>query len=544
MPYEKPGIEITQVQRSQSPILVTPDLEAVVVGNAYWWQDPTWDNPEDALRHSVASTTVSANGSPTTIALSGINPEYYDVSGDESLVIVDLLGISGAETGRVRHLIYGTDYSVTNNVITISGFSVSGGSTYQAKVGFRAARADANVFNKISAVSDIANLIGDPVSWNPLAFGARVCQQNAGTSIAVLGYSGTGTTAAIDAINAHLTLKEVYAIGVLTQKIDPSAAKTHVETMSSPTQKRERFIAINKVVPHTAGIDPELQTISQKDEVVASVRDANAAIQSRRVVSIHPDIAFVLETRHVTTLRPAWIQASFSSFTTFDFSTYGPFARFVSDTKVGGRLYKAGTEITESIWDLLIANGWGGSTGMVTVYAPVPGFYYCAQVAGLAIGTAPEQPLTNYPTTGLSQVYASQDLFSEEQLNVLGEGGTWIMTQDSPSAPIVSRHQMTTDITSVAKRELSITKALDYTAKLMRSTLKPYIGRFNITPDFLKLANSIMVSIGLFLKRTGVINDLKVLSLVQDDLSPDTIRAEIEVLVKYPVNYIKITLVF
>jgi hypothetical protein len=125
----------------------------------------------------------------------------------------------------------------------------------------------------------------------------------------------------------------------------------------------------------------------------------------------------------------------------------------------------------------------------------------------------------------------------------MAEGGTYILNELSPGV-IVSRHQMSTDITSVAKRELSITNSLDYTAKFIRKALKPYIGKFTISPSFIKLVNTVLVGIGLFLTRQGTINDLQVLSVKQDGISPDTLNVEVNVLVKYPVNYIKLKLIF
>jgi hypothetical protein len=109
---------------------------------------------------------------------------------------------------------------------------------------------------------------------------------------------------------------------------------------------------------------------------------------------------------------------------------------------------------------------------------------------------------------------------------------------------VVTRHQVSTDVTTVAKRELSVTNSLDYTAKFMRKALKPYIGKYTINPNFTKLVNTVLVGIGLFLTRQGIINDLQVVSVVQDSISPDTLQVEVNVLVKYPVNYIKIKLIF
>jgi SAM-dependent MidA family methyltransferase len=58
------------------------------------------------------------------------------------------------------------------------------------------------------------------------------------------------------------------------------------------------------------------------------------------------------------------------------------------------------------------------------------------------------------------------------------------------------------------------------------------------------MLESVLISQGLFLVRAGVLNDLQVASVKQDDANPDTIQVELSLLVKYPVNYIKIKMVF
>ena len=101
MAYVKPGVEVSQVQTTASAILTAPDLEGVIVGNAYWWQDPTWEDTSDPLRNSVYGTKFVSSGSPLTINLSDINPVYNDIqANDGALVIVDLLGVSGPSTGN------------------------------------------------------------------------------------------------------------------------------------------------------------------------------------------------------------------------------------------------------------------------------------------------------------------------------------------------------------------------------------------------------------------------------------------------------------
>lgn len=541
MGYNKPGIEFYQVQKSQTPILVAPDLEGVVVGRAYWWQDPTWDNPGDPLHHSISSTVYDGTAD-VTIALSTINPVYNDIGTDSALVVVDLLGISGPDTGVTKHLLNGTDFTVATNVITLKGkyndADLDGTSTYQVKVGFRAKLPTATGYNTLISLKDIEEILGDTVSWNPLAFGSYIAMLNSARSMNALVVAPTST--ATDSIEA-LALKEVYAIAPMAHEAGlVTAIASHVNSLSEPVNKKERVAFVNEDV-----LDETASSMSSSERLTFAqgTRDTNAAYQNKRLASIFPDAVYIVETRHISTIKPSWINTSFASSTTKSFAT-GPYPKFLKDTIVGGIKYKAGQDITETIWTALHNANWGTTNGLVTVYAPVPGFYYAAQSMGQLIGTSPAQPLTNVPGGGLAMTIGSQDIFTEAELNVMAEGGTWIMTQDSPTGPIYCRHQMTTDISSVAKRELSIVCALDYTAKFLRKGLKPYIGRYNITPAFLKLVETILVGSGLYLVREGIVKDLKVLSVTQDENNPDTLYIDINILVNYPVNYIKIKLIF
>lgn len=547
MAYNKPGVEVSQVQTTSSTILTTPDLEGVVVGNAFHWQDITWDS-EDSQHNSVLATKFTSDGSPMTFNLSAINSEFNDIlAGDGDLVIVDLLGVSGVSTGITLHLEIGDDFSVdeTSNSVTISGMTETDGETdYLVKVGYRAARPGAVGYNVITSSSEIAEILGEPVSWNPLAYGVNMAMNNSATSFNALGvaWAASPGTAAIDAINDILSLKDVFVIAPVTHNIDAASLKTHCDTYALPENKKERVAFVNTVITYPG--DPTTLTSTQRATLSASIRDASTAIGSKRVYTIHPDLGYELETRHISTIKPSWINKSFDYFTTIDFSTYGPYAQFVSDVIVGGIKYKAGQNITEAVWRKLMDNNWAGSSGMVTVYAPIPGFYYTAREAGQVIGTGPSQSLTNVAGSGFAKTFGSQDIFSEANLNTMAEGGTWIMTQDSTYGPLYCRHQMSTDITSVAKREMSVVKSIDYVSKFLRKILKPYIGKFNITNDFLDLLNSILYGGGKFLVKLNVIRDLKILSVAQDELEQDVINVEVNVLPLYPVNYIKIKLTF
>lgn len=540
MAYVKPGVEIVQEAKTTTPALITPDLEGCLVGNGYYWQDIS-------LEESIVTWTTHAGGSTTNFALSGINSVFYNVDGLEEMVLVDLVTISGTGIGEVLHLTYTDDFTVTGNVVTIKNTVGTAANVFQIRCGFLANKNASDYGMKILySLADIEETLGEPVSWNPLAFGARLAMLNSGRQVTVLNVSGVLAGDIEDAIDGELGTRDVYAIAPMTYNVDIGVLKTHVVNYSLPENKKERIAIVNRDVSTMWNTTPFDTSTTAKTLTVESIRDANISYLERRLTITSPDVAYITETRHISTISPAWIKASFLPYAAVWANAYTNYlkAKFAFDAFVNNKKYKANTEITTEIWEELRDYGWAGGDGLVTVLVPVPGFYYSALVVGQIIGEYPEQPLTNLPTTGLKETKGSSDYYNEAQLNILAEGGTYIMIQANPNSPIVSRHQLTTDMTQVSKRELSIVKALDYVAKFVRKSLSPYIGRYTITPAFLKLINSILISISLYLTREGRIADMKILSVSVDENNPDTIRITVDIKVKYPVNYIKVTLLF
>jgi len=562
MAYVKPGVEITQIQASITPVLIAPDLEALILGAGFHWQDPTLDDSEYA-------TEFVAGDGDLVIALSGYDADYYDISNadDGKLVIVDLYVTSGEYAGYTYHYnaseTDGNDISTadanievdtTANTVTISsGVSlpadfIGADEDYvipraKASVGYRSLKTDLNVLRSIERISDIRTTIGEIVSWNPLAFGTYLAQANGSVSINIYGVASDSGglepedyASALDELEPH----EIYAIAPMESNW-PSFAATlanHVNEQSEAINKHERIGIVNLEIPDSNDYQ---QTDVNKLLTSEEIKARNFAYGYRRLFSTHPDVAYVQETRHISTIYPEWIQASFDSFVDITFTDWNAYAKFTANiTLADGTKYWKNDNITTAMVTNMLNNG----IDELSVLVPVPGFYYGACIAGQVAGEEPSQPLTNVPVAGLLKTHGSQDYFSEENLNTMAEGGTYIMTQAAPTAPIVSRHQMSTDVSSIAKRELSVTKALDFTSKFIRNGLRPYIGRYTITPAFLRLINGILVGQGRWLVREGHLNDFRVESVIQDPVQPDTILVEVTVLVKYPVNYIKIQLIF
>jgi len=58
------------------------------------------------------------------------------------------------------------------------------------------------------------------------------------------------------------------------------------------------------------------------------------------------------------------------------------------------------------------------------------------------------------------------------------------------------------------------------------------------------LVDTILGGIGENLITAGVLDGFSVASVEQDELNPDTVNCEVDLLPLYPVNYIRVTLVF
>jgi hypothetical protein len=175
------------------------------------------------------------------------------------------------------------------------------------------------------------------------------------------------------------------------------------------------------------------------------------------------------------------------------------------------------------------------------VITNVPGYYFAPGVAGMVASQSPEQPFTNVMMTGYGTVYGTDDTYSENQLDVIADGGRYILKNMSGGA--ATRHQRSTAIATIESRELSITKAIDYLAKGLREINRVFIGKYVITPGFLDQLTMANEGYLRAIVQQGIVRAATLKSLLQSETDPDTVLIEIEVAVAYPCNKIRITIV-
>ena len=536
MAYIKPGVEVTQTQVSVSPSLISPDLGTVIIGKAFFVEEVGDYSYADV--YSGVQIDVDYAGLPS-------GAEVHLAS-----VYADLIGGTGASAGTRVHLDSAADFTAGATSVQINAGL---GATYPEvvgledgaaiEIGYRALRTDLDTFLTMSTLDDIEKKVGSTISYNPLGVGLHKAMLN------TAGYvhaSPVNEDSPVETSNEFIssdvdfdTLKtrEIYAMVPLTTTAGViSACKTHAVTYSAPEEKRERMVMAAPTIPWAdAGGSPTTPDLADTAVTAGKIKEAAYNQQERRLVYAFPDTMFVTETRHVSTLTDTYRDAvqgvSGISFYLGENKTVT-----VSSIKYS---YRKGEMLTTT----MLANIATENTFLI-VESPVPGTIGAAAIGGMISGYPPETPFTNLAVTGVSRLKYSMDTFTESDLNTMAEGGNYLLIQTSTTAPIYCRHQLTTDMTSVERRELSILKTLDFIAKFLRNGLSGYIGRYNISPQFLKLLTMSLQAQILYLVKNDHFNDIKILNISVAEEAADTIEVSLNVLVKYPVNYIKIDLQF
>jgi len=540
MSYNKPGIEVDQKQLKASPGLIPPDLLAVVIGDAYY-VDEISENPDSEFTHEYSDVY---NNSAITVTISGLDADWPSV--DPGSVYVDLIGNTRSTAGNILHLT-SDDFSVPQDIdlghTTVSINAGLGTAWVGAaiKIGYRAQKNNLTSLLNLGGQDEIKDRIGLITSINPLAMAASLCMQAANSTIYAYGTDSTDLDHA-DALD-YLSSKELYVMVPLAQDATIlSAYRDHVNFFSQPEQKRLRITIQNRNIPWVNSTN-ENDPLGQFDEGYQAGKDYLGdtaqlmkfnALQygERRVFWTMPDVCYLLERRHISTLNSTYLDH-------INGSMGLPAILAGTVTMSSGKKYYVNSELTDAVWEDIQSE-----YSFLTCYIPVPGYYLATVTAGMISAYAPSDPFTNVPISGISRIKYSNDVFSETRLNTIAEGGNYIFVQMTDSSPIYCRHQLSTDMATIERRELSITKALDFCSKFIADSLAPYIGRYNITPDFLNTLGMTFSAIANYLIAKGHVVDVKLEKLYQDPDQPDSIKVTISVKVKYPVNYIKITLVF
>lgn len=443
---------------------------------------------------------------------------------------------------------------------------------------------------KLSDQATLASTLDPLTEDNPLGLATYLMMINApGLQVKALGVDDVsaaapeGTEAAYARAAEMLQAEEVYAIAPLTQnEVVHQMWGTHVTAMSEPEQGGERIVFLSKVTPTrensaVAASGTQANSTASENQLLLDASPA-AGLAAAGVSSLsgltYDDGVYIEVTvddefrRYlVTTVSGALVTLSTDFeddenedgfFTTTDLDEDVVNAAW-SLKVLGDSLIVPGSNperydyqtmaetvagASESIANRRVFNVFPDTikTTVEGVEKSLPGYYAAACVAGMVASQPPQQGFTNFPITGLTGVTGTEK-FTKRQLDYIAGGGTYILIQDTPGAAVSCRHQLSTDLTSIETRELSITKVVDFTAKFLRGAVRKFIGTSVINSQFLDTVGATITGVLQFLKDAGVLLGFSINNLVQDTENPDTLLVDVTLEVPFPCNYIKITLV-
>lgn len=183
------------------------------------------------------------------------------------------------------------------------------------------------------------------------------------------------------------------------------------------------------------------------------------------------------------------------------------------------------------------------------VVEDLPGFYGCAAIGAITTGLPTQQGFTNLSISGFLGLLHSTKYFSEDQLDIIADGGTMVLAQEGPEQPLFIRHQLTTDRSAIKFQEYSVTKNVDFIAKFIRDAYKGFPGVYNIVDTTLDELRGTAKAVVTFLKDDtrlprigGVIRSGNLALLEEHPDQIDTVRMRFKFNIPIPLNNLDITI--
>lgn len=487
----------------------------------------------------------------------------------------------------------GASYRISETLVSENGLEYSAtlsrfDRTGTILISYNGTRID-NIGVKVTVetTDDVVTKLGPAVPENPLSFAAFWAVQNTDTTVfatAVAQDSLADWTSALDFIETE----EMYALVPATQ--DPATQQVfaaHVTSESSVENKHERIVLINvplfisttrvsEDTPDagaeiTDGSSPTLDTfvdatadfvtngVVAGDVITFSFVDGDGVTNTEdtRVSTRDSATALTLLNGLTASFITAWNLATVPDQSYL--ITSPPLDKFDQAENIAQVSRGFANRRVYNIWPDLVEFTYTDDTqsttfltqdeldGVVTLQtgnrtSVEPGYFLAACIGGQVAGEESEQPFTNLNIVGPIGLRNSNKYFTESQLDIIATGGTYIVIQEIENGPTFSRHQLSTDVSLIEKRELSITKNIDFIAKFFRNQLRPYIGKFNITNIYLEQLRSVATAILNSLKSDGKIISGSIVKLEQSADQPDTVLLEVDILVPFPANFIRVTL--
>jgi hypothetical protein len=429
-------------------------------------------------------------------------------------------------------------------------------------IAYNALRTDLSAtVQNIASIDDLEGQLGAISNLNPLALGVQMALANTTTSINALAVSSddlTGFTSAMETLeNAGM-----YCFVPLTQ--DPATltmVQEQVDQMSTPQMAAWSMALVNTAIPTSQNIGPYSATLvnsnSGNNTITLTqgkyVLTASNATFLSDGVSPGDIVNITAGTGSPSPIGTAEVQQVVSNqqIVVTALGTATAVSYYVSRTLTKTQ-QAAAVAAQSSTWnDERMVHVQPDICGISVngTIMNLPGYYLACCLGGLIAGLPVQQGLTNIAVAGVSNLSDSNFYFTRAQLDTMAAAGTCLLVQQTQTSTPYIRHQLTTNMTVLNYREISLVKNLDFLAYYFVSILKGFIGSWNITTASLNTLRQTITSganllMGQSLPKIGPpLVSFSIVSLAQDATEPDMVDCTLDVALADPLNYISLYLV-
>jgi hypothetical protein len=357
------------------------------------------------------------------------------------------------------------------------------------------------VINNLPDIYEISSIpensifpdIGKIDPRNPLAMGVACAVSNSGnTKIKVLPISADTAAGYVGALNKLNSATDVYAIIPMSTDISGVIApyKAAAEAMSQPAKSRWRIvIGASSGAPEFAFVGPSTGAETETGVTTGNSKvltDADATFVVSKVVAgdkvvksdgtVIGTVASVESDVQLTLVANAANGAGQTISYTVQRSISGNTGLQVAELKA--RIKSLASKRLVMLYP-------GSCTAMG--FSGQPGTYIAAALGGLMAGTPSHQPLNQVGLGAISQIFDSNLLFSDSEIDDLGDNGYFVLVQDSLTGAPYTVHQVTTGQISMPGvqefSEVSVVSNFDFVASSLKKRLDPYVGVWNVIPE-------------------------------------------------------------
>lgn len=420
---------------------------------------------------------------------------------------------------------------------------------------------DCEEIRTISSQSEVLSILGPAVQDNPLALACSLALWNSGGQfvyyVATCSDDYNGYQRALDILTENDTVHSLVPLTQDNAVEDLFAA--HVMERSNENNNQWRITWVTNTAPQVVAVYTE---DSNENDLLATVEEFSAGIY-RKVVS--PGSLFETNGVEAGDILRINFSTDFEGNVTYDeyvvdrvnseseiiLTTSLP-APITVAVKIEIWKNQSNAEYAQSLAavparynDRRVYMVWADNP-VTNDGEPLDMVYVAAALAGQRSGVAPHAPLSQVELTAFT--LDPQVKFSRNDLNVIGDGGVWIVSKDFEGR-VFTRHQLSTviDEDNLNEREQSLTTNLDHISRDMYLNTRDLFGQGNVSDAMLQLIEQRIES-----RITAITNrpypaklgpqmqGASILRLEVDETLRDTVIVEIDPALPVPLNVLTI----